>query len=293
MSKAATASKPSNSQACSDCGNEFPLSRTTCPHCGRPQLFPNVALARDTKETQKVDSRLAEVVAKSIGRNCELTIQQFASACSKTVAVFTCPLEKLHREVATGTKLFETYHDLERLRLKTSQPANFDWAKLRPQAEIELLGSAEHLDKLHYACLSLDGRGLESYGDCTVVLADNMIAHRASCFEGNTAVIFAQNHDFSQFLRSDWQSRNKMCLAVGGDRIGASTVENDFPGILVECGKEAVDDRFIEVHVFGPMTAKTFRSVKIDATSHSSRQQVLSEAVQEKLTGITFEVVMP
>ena len=47
-----------------------------------------------------------------------------------------------------------------------------------------------HIEKLHYACLSVGWDALTHYGDCIVKLDEQMIGHRASCFEGNTAVIF-------------------------------------------------------------------------------------------------------
>ena len=40
-------------------------------------------------------------------------------------------------------------------------------------------------EQIRFAALSLDGKGLSSYGECTLILRDHMIAHRASVLEGN------------------------------------------------------------------------------------------------------------
>ena len=269
----------------------MPITRTSCPHCGRPQFFPNVDLSKDSAEKQKLESRYEAAIAKSKQRGCEEIVNQFTTACNRAVAVFVCTLQRLHRGVASGTELYETYHQLEQLRLRTSTAGDYDWARLRPQAEIELLGSHEHLDKIHYACLSIDGCGLSSYGECVVQLAEPMIAHRASCFEGNSAVNFAVKHDFSAFLRCEWANRGTICAAVLADQVDQTTDESDFPGILIEVGPQSEDDRFIEVHIFGPMTAKTFQSVRIDATKHSRRDKVYRDAIEEKLAGVPFEVI--
>lgn len=276
---------------CDECGNDMPITRTNCPHCGRPQFFPNVDLSKDPAEKQKLESRYEAAIAKSKQRGCEEIVNQFATACTRAVAVFVCTLQRLYRGVASGTQLYETYHDLEQLRLRTSPAGDYDWDKLRLKAEIELLGTHVHLDKIHYACLSIDGFGLSSYGECVVQLAEPMIAHRASCFEGNSAVNYAAEHDFSTFLRCEWDNRGIICTAVFADQVDQSTDESDFPGILIEVGPQPEDDRFIEVHIFGPITARTFQSVRIDATNHSRREKAFRDAIEEKLAGVPFEVI--
>ena len=291
MSAATASSKPSLAKDCSDCGYEMPITRTNCPHCARPQLFPNVDLAKDTVEKTKLETRYNSAVADIKSRGCEAVADRFQECCGWSGAVFACNLQKLHRQVASGTDVFETYHDLEKLRLHVSSSTDFDWAKLRPQAEIELLGSQEHLDKIHYACLSLDGNGLSRYGDCLVQLAEPMIAHRASCFEGNTAIVFAQEHDFTLYLRAGWADRHRMCVAVFVGLLVPEMDEKLFPGIVIETGAQPEEDRFIEVHVFGAMTAKTFQSVRIDARKHGPKESVLLKAIQEKLAGLPVEIV--
>jgi hypothetical protein len=203
--------------------------------------------------------------------------------------VFNCPLLRLHRAIASGTDVIETYHDLERLRIRTERPKGHDWQKLRPQAEIELLGSAQHLDKLHYAVLTLDGIGAVSYGDCTVQLRDEMIRHRASCFEVNSGLIFAKRRSFSGCLRSLWDERSRLCVAKHARDLDKSTHPENFASVLLSQGTTKEQDEFIEVHVFGPMTAHTFQSVSIRQSGLSRIEKTLWKAVKEKLAkaGVT------
>jgi hypothetical protein len=163
-----------------------------------------------------------------------------------------------------------------------------DFATLRVRAETKLLGSHHHVttDALHYACLTVDRKGLESYGECLVQLAESMIAHRASCFEGNTAVLYAEGHDLSDCLRSTWSDRGMLCMAIFACHLDASFTSSDFPAIVVKDGVTGIDDRFIEVHIFGPMTLRTFEAIQIDEAKFSSQQKILSEMVQEKAVGI-------
>jgi hypothetical protein len=95
---------------------------------------------------------------------------------------------------------------------------------------------------LHYAALSLDGVGLESYGECTVTLREEMVFHRASCFEENSALIFEEKHDFSGCLRSSWAELAKLCSAKIAGKINESMSSDDFPGMLLSEGVTQDDD---------------------------------------------------
>ena len=268
---------------CPECNNDMRVSRTTCPHCGRPQFFPNVDIANSSVEVDKLNLRYDAGKEECNGRGQSGLFERFEATCEASAAVFACSLQKLNREVATGTELFDTFFDLERLRLQSSTPGDFDWRKLRPQAEIELLGSHDHLDKIHYACLSLDWASLTNYGDCFVKLSEPMIAHRATCFEGNTAVIYAVDRDFKNYLRCGWSRRGKIACAVFSKKLTAGISESEFASLLVKACPESENDEFIEVHVFGAMSARTFSEVRFDTSKHSRSDSVYRKAVEAKL----------
>jgi hypothetical protein len=202
--------------------------------------------------------------------------------------LFACDLQRLQREIASGTDIIETYYQLEELRLRATLPKNYDWDKLRPQAEIELLGSHHNIENLHYACLSLDWNSLTSYGNCIIKLDESMIAHRASCFEGNTAVIFATLKNFNNCLRSCWEERGKIAVTAFTDYLTSGINEAEFSKILVATGTSSVDDKFIEVHIFGTMTARTFAEVTLPANVNT-REDIYREAIIEKLNKVNVK----
>ena len=274
------------SQTCSFCEKDFPTNRTCCPHCSRPLLFPNVTLANQPKEKVKLQARFDEANLDAAGRGCQEVVDQFTDQCRTSAAVFRANLSRLHYQLAGETDIYATYHDLEALRLRASKPDGLDFEMLRPQAEIQLLGSTKHIEKLYYACLSLDGRGLDSYGDCIVKLAEPMISHRASCFEGNTAVIYAVEHDFNEYLRSDWENRHMICTAAMGGQLNCTTNVGDFASILAapDPNQEAENDSFIEVHVFGEMTACTLESVEFITAKARKGDEAYRNAVEDRLT---------
>lgn len=268
---------------CEFCGHTFPSSRTSCPHCARPQLFPNVSNAASPREKEKLDERFSKAKSRYDADNRGDEFARFLAAAAGSHALFNCALERLHREVASGTEIIETYYQLEELRLRATGYPDLDWDKLRPQAEIELLGSHHHIERLHYACLSLNWDGLTSYGDCVVKLDEKMIGHRASCFEGNTAVVFFIHGNFRHHLRSVWSDRGRLASAIFADRLPNGVSDAQFSGILVAPGEDPVDDEFIEVHIFGTMTVRSFAEVKFSASSAGKRESVLRDAIIAKL----------
>lgn len=279
-------------QACNDCGLQFPLTRTVCPHCARPALFPNVRLAQQKSETRKLNQRYNDAIADAANRGCDSVVNQFDDDCKSSSAVCRYGVARLHRQFASGTELFAGYYDLERLRLRVDTPSGFDWEKLRPQAEVEMLGNSLHIDQIHYACLSLDGEGMSTYGDCILQLSEPMIAHRSSCFDGNTAVIYAVEHSFESRLRSDWADRHKICTATVAWQLDSTTSAADFPGILAapDPGGDTANDSFIEVHVFGDLTSSSFQLVTFVTTKYGKEEQVYQKAVEAKLAsaGVSF-----
>jgi len=268
---------------CEFCGHAFPGSRTSCPHCARPQLFPNVFVADSPEETQKLQKRFSEAETRCAAEDRANELARFHTAVARSHALFNCSLERLHREIASGTDIFETYYQLEELRLRVTGHPDLDWEKLRPLAEIELLGSHRHIEQLHYACLSLDWEGLTSYGHCVVKLEERMISHRASCFEGNTAVIYYIARDFDRSLRSTWSDRGMLAAAIFANRLPKGVSDAQFSGILVAPGGDPADDEFIEVHIFGTMTVRSFAAVKFPPSIAEQHESVLRDQIIEKL----------
>lgn len=268
---------------CPECTFEMAISRLLCPHCGRPGFAPNVDLANDLDERRKLSERYTATLAECDQKGTRAIANDFDAACRNSRAVIALNVQKLYRAVSTGTDLFETYYDLERLKNRTEDGTGLDWARLRPQAEIELLGSHLNIDHIHYACLSLEGHYLEHYGDCVVTLSETMTAHRISCFEGNTAVQYHLKRDFTGLVRSDWCNRHEICTAMFAGRLELGSTPADFPAILVQPGKTSVEDNFVEVHLFGPMTVRTFESVRFDRRKHSSRDAHFADGMVDKL----------
>lgn len=261
-------------QKCQFCQEDFPRARTYCPHCGRPQLFPNVADAEVPQEASALEQRYQKAIQSAASRNCSVVLSQFESEVKGSRVVFVCRLDRLFPLACRDRDLYATYYEIRRLRLLTppTNPADPDWDKKRPAAEVALFGE-ENKRYIHYASLTLDGQGLRNYGECTVLLREGMIAHRSSTFEENS-LLFMKRHKITIWdvdklpvgFRSNWADRYKLCVAKLGRRLTKASTSADFPKLLLQSATSAVDDDFIEIHVFGPMTLRTFEKVSIDST---------------------------
>jgi len=250
---------------CTECRVDFSQDRTHCPHCGRPQIFPNVVCALQSVERQELDRRYTVAIQQADREGRRAQVDAFERACQNSQAVLCCKLEKL-LPVAKGERdLFAKFYDLLSLRfIHEPRPGEPDWNRLRPITEIALLGSERNHKDLHYGALTLDGHGLPHYGECEVVLRDEMISHRTSVFEENSAMyVHRFGHVIPAGRRSDWSTRGRLCVAKLASRISAPTSLSQFPGILLKSAPSALDDQLVELQIFGELTFHSFQRVRL------------------------------
>lgn len=261
---------------CNHCTFEIPLEWTHCPHCCAGLLFPNVRKANDPEERASLERRFQDACDDSRNRHCDDVVADFGEVIGTARPVLSCTLAKLMPIANRSRDLFATYYDLADLRfLPNPTPGTIDWNTRRPQAEIELLGSHKNIDKLHYALLSIDGESLRHYGNCTVLLKDGMISHRASFLSENSAVFFHKHGGtIPPGHRSDWNARVKLCIAKLAARVSHLTRPAHYPKLLLKADEDGVipsgaNDDFVEIQIFGEMSFHTFEKITIVTTDTS------------------------
>jgi hypothetical protein len=63
---------------------------------------------------------------------------------------------------------------------------------------------------------------------------------------------------------TDWPNRNKLAVAKLATHLPESPPsQEEIAGILIDQGATTADDRFIELHIFGPMTVLTIEKVRV------------------------------
>ena len=214
--------------------------------------------AQATSERQALDRRYQEALREAESRGARAVVETFEAATQGSRAVMARPLRELDRLASSDRELLSTYYNL--LQAEVRLPHGNDWDLLRGIADEALFpGYKEHI---RFAALSLDGAGLPHYGDCSFVLRESMIAHRASVYEENSALALKKHrYEPPAGHRATWDERGKLCVAKHGREIEAATRPEQFAGLLLAPGPTPDEDRFVEVHIWGPMSMRTVERV--------------------------------
>lgn len=280
------------SDQCVHCKNDLPPSAVQCPHCAWPGNYPNVRAAEHVEETRALDRRCQEALDRARSAGLEDKAKDLEAALSTSKAVISCSLLEVQNLVFKEDETFSTYHQKVLAGIKWPQGGKWDLLRMACEASI-FPGYYQHI---RFGALSLDGMGLKNYGNCYLVVKDDMIAHRASVFEENNVLLIinleiqaGKLHDLPKGFRSTWQRRCKLGMAKFADQVG--TCKN-FSELLLKNGKTTQDDDFIEVHIYGPMTARTFETMRIKKRETKGARTII-KAMQEKLskTGVTMEII--
>jgi len=279
---------------CEFCHNHFSSASERCPHCARPGLFPNVRAADDDDERNALNRRYQEAISDAASRKTDQAAKDFEAAVTRSQAVIARSLNELQRLATSDNELYATYHQLVDAGLRL--PSGDQWNTLRVLTDETLFsGYKQHI---RFAALSLDRIGLHNYGECSLVLRDDMIAHRASVFEENSVVWMAKHQikiseatDLPKGYRAVWSERVKLAVAKLSEKIQSTTRADSYSGLLLEQGATSEDDQFIEVHIWGQMTARTFEHVIVEQPQQQMSSVTLN-ALREKLgaVGVKMEI---
>jgi hypothetical protein len=269
-----------------DCGHPIPVRANACPHCGRPGLFPNVRAATRPDEVAALDQRYADTRRDADARGCGAVADALVLAVSGSRAVIARPLGEIERLARSEAEVYSTYYKQVEAELRL--PDASAWDPLRRVAEEALFPG--YKEDIRFAALTLDDRGLASYGRCFFTLRPSMTAHRTTVFEENDVLfvkkrnlLFSQLVDFPKGFRATWDDRGKLCLAKLGGAIQPSMTSADFAGLILRPGATTADDDFVEVHVWGPITIRAIEKVALLDAEKGRAAQAKRRAWGEKL----------
>lgn len=270
---------------CPDCTYEIPMASAGCPHCGRPGYPPNVRAAETPDERTAFEARYAAARADCTARGAEANFTAFETAAAGADAVMVRRLRDVQELAVSDRILYATYYQQIAAGKRLADDSTWD-----VRFEIEEALFRGYKERIHFAALSLDGIGLESYGDCSVTLRTDMIAHRSTVFVENGVVFTLRNKiAFGEMaaktrgLRAPWRDRGRLAAAKHKDELTPATQKGEFPGLLVRQGATSAEDVFVEVHVYGPMTVRTFARVVLHIPKRKDAPKSVRSALRERL----------
>ncbi len=263
---------------CAKCKNEIPQPAPCCPHCGQRAIFWNVIDADKADERAALQARYDAAKTDALARAAGAAVKNFETAIAGSKAVLARSMDDVQQLANSTRQLYATYYQLIEAGLRL--PDNDEWNRARELTDTVLF--PHYKDQIRFAALSLDGAGLSTFGDCSIELREEMIAHRASVFDENS-VLFMEHHGIKvsrkpkvpKGFRATWGERDKLCVAKLAPRIDSTTTPNQYSKLLLAQGASPETHEFVEVHIFGPMTVLTMAKVKITRAKAGPRAKSL------------------
>lgn len=265
---------------CSNCGHSFTEADDRCIKCGADVGFPNVRAA--AAEASALDKRYQTAIDLARKQGTHDPLKDFEAHMQRTFAVINVKLGFLYSFVSDNKMLYANYHRaVSSQARKTAEPEN---DRHRTGVDSRIFGS--YSDRIIHAALSLDGRG-PSYGTYSMRLEDIAIKNRASLLEENSYnFVERQNLKKGRIppgYRAIWQERHKLAVAKLAASVSSTTIEKEYPYLLLPASSGRSTDEYIEVHIFGTFDNSAIESVRGKSTHRKKADQALVESAKEHL----------
>ena len=238
---------------CTKCGAQVRAQEKDCQTCGLFFGYPNVRAAEETEEVEALDKRFDDAKRKAQSTGKGSTFSAYEIALEDSVAVICRSLDQAKALLSSESAVYNSFYNQVSSGGRRAEVTDVETHRQVTDAR---MFPNYHKD-VCFAGLSLDGRGVVSYGACSLVLKSNVIAHRATVFWENT-VDFCnrecpdQKKPIPPGYRATWPRRALLASVKAEPRLDPRPTLAQFPRILMD------GDQFVEVHVFGPFTRESF-----------------------------------
>lgn len=207
--------------------------------------------------------------------------------CRRSQAVLARPMAELDRLASSERNGYVSFYELVDAGLRIPEDSGWDvWRK-----SADTLFFPHYERHVRFASLTLDGCGLPHYGDGFVVLRDDMIAHRTTVFDENSAAFVRREKlDPDTFpakvrgRRATWSDRGRLAVAKHYRELTGTTATDDasLAAIVQRPGHaQGDDDVFLEAHLYGGFTVCSLARVVVKRSR--VRSKALRRALDEKL----------
>ena len=268
---------------CERCAAEVSESSAECSSCGTFAGYPNVRIAEKAEEAEALDDRYFRALIDAEGRGDLSKVEEFeAEVQAISQAVVAMDVDTLCELANNPNELYSNYKLM--VLAQARRPASLSNEQRRMAVDGKLWGTFGQ--QIRYAALSLDRRGLSSYGNCFATLRNLHVEHRASILEKNSYefVEASPSQPLPLGCRSGWRNRHRVAVAKCAERITAGTRKEEFAAILMESGIARHQDDFIEVHIFGPFDFKAIEAISVSGKFTERRDQLTLEIIRKRAT---------
>jgi hypothetical protein len=226
------------------------------------------------EEKQALEERATVATTSCAKRKCSKSLARFQGHVQKSRAVLCRSLNQTMSLVSTDNSIYASFYDLVRAKVRRPEETTIDQDRLIAD---DLL-FPHYREEIRFAALSMNGIGMRAYGECSMVLADSAIRHRATVFEKNSLDFCRERklgvgNPVPFGYRALWHDRGTLAAAKLHDLLEANTTPDQYTSILLNETKRD----FIEVHVFGPIHRRSIEEITVTTTGHSSDEALLLE----------------
>ena len=253
-----------------------------CKECDEELLPPNIREVKRQYEVDELNKRCEAAIEKyATTDNLRECIEDFRKTLQKNgkaiknikYDIFRYFVENLRENHKAFTEsknyeleVFKTHYDL--CKEKKADPDHE-----REMADDIVFG--RYKNKINFAALSINNKGLQTYGEICLHLKNNLVEQKATLLDENSQ-FFPDNysqvktHEDMVFVsehRALWDSKEKLAVAKLAKNIrdrylekGEILNDKDFSDLLLCCSGKRTDN-FIEIHIYGPFTMEEVKEV--------------------------------
>lgn len=275
---------------CHNCQEEIPAHVRSCVVCGADVGYPNVRAASTSEEDSALELRVKEAKEYADSQGCANILKSFRDGISQSSAVLCCSLGKVNELLSSDNSLHQTFY--QAIGSEGRLPEDNEWDKIRQPVDTLLF--PYYYKEIHFGALSIDRRGVPSYGGYCMALKNISIKDRATVFEENS-ILFVKRHRIVAGdpvllgYRAIWAKRDSLAVAKLGRRLTPKTKPTEFSKLLVSA--DATDADFIEVHIYGMIHRRAIEHLSGHQPKQKADRVLLKSALNKlKQIGASSEI---
>ena len=247
---------------CPNCGTRLRAHEKDCPSCFSFCWFPNVRKSEELEESNALEGHYNSAVTTAAGRDRGSVFSAYESALTGSVAVVCRSLDQAKALLSSDSAVYTSFYKQRSSGARRPEDTGIETQRQVTDARM----FPSYHEEIQFAALSLDGKGVLSFGRCCLVLKSLAVARRTSVFWEN-AVDFCnrvcpdQTKPIPPGYRAQWQLRAKLAAAKAEPLLDRQATLAEFSRILLD------GDRFVEVHIYGPFNRDSVERLLIPRPS--------------------------
>lgn len=265
---------------CPRCDAQVNWAADRCLKCNYDIGVPNQRELQTSEEVEALQNRYNQAVQQTQQYLSQLNqLEQLVAQNSK--AVINTSAKLLDDFLSSETLLMSNYG--LQVAGETRKVAEMKNDRQRCITESALFGS--YANEIRYAALSLDHKGLISYGSCSVTVDEFTARYKATVLEENSFDFVAKHPETliestpPKGYRATWEKRHLLATAKLASKI--TLKPQNWAELLLKSNGDRQQDEFMEVHIYGAFDKQAVTTVAVPKQPKNETERVAVEAIRD------------